>query len=71
VLLDLAAAGADCEIVLKQEREMAVRALLNGRDVLAALPIGYGPKKRPFNLSWVRKDFKKYCTVLGVNLKAV
>jgi len=33
---------------LKPEREMAVRALLNGRDILTALPTGCGPKKKTF-----------------------
>ena len=27
---------------------MAVRALLKGRDVLAVLPMGYGPRKKRF-----------------------
>ena len=36
----MVAAGAGCETVLKPEREMAVRALQKGRDVLAVLPTG-------------------------------
>jgi len=39
-------AGPGSEIVLKPQRERAVRALLKGKDVLAALPTGYGPKKK-------------------------
>ena len=46
--LNLVAAGAGSEIVLKPERETAVRALLRGRDVLAVLPTGYGPRKKRF-----------------------
>ena len=46
--LNLVAAGAGCEIVLKPEREMAVKAFLKGRDVLAVLPTGYGPRKKRF-----------------------
>jgi len=46
--LNLVATGASSEIVLKPERETAVRALLKGRDVLAVLPTGYGPRKKSF-----------------------
>jgi len=42
----LVAAGAGCKIVLKPERETAVRALLKGSDVLAVVPTGYGPRKK-------------------------
>jgi len=41
-------AGPVREIVLKPEQETAVRALLKGRDVLAVLPMGYGPRKKRF-----------------------
>ena len=41
------------EFGLKQEQEVAVRALLDGKDVLAVLPTGYGkpylPNVRSFN----------------------
>ena len=39
-------AGPGSEIVLKPERETAL--LINGRDVLAVLPTGYGPRKKRF-----------------------
>ena len=55
--LNLVAAEASGEIVLKLERETAVRALLKGRDVLAVLLTGYGPKKRDFVT--VKEDFIK------------
>ena len=32
--------------MLKPEQETAVGALLKGRDILAVLPTGYGPRKR-------------------------
>jgi len=41
-------AAPSSEIVLKPERETAVRALLKGRHVLAVLPTGYGPRKKKF-----------------------
>ena len=44
--LNLLAQGAGCEIVLKPERE--VKAFLKGRNVLAVLPTGYGPRKKRF-----------------------
>ena len=42
-----AAPGSE-NAVLKPERETAVRALLKGRDALAVLPTGYGPRKKRF-----------------------
>jgi len=50
-------AAPSSEIVLKPERETAVRALLKGRDVLAVLPTGYVLERRDFVI--LREVFKR------------
>ena len=61
----MARASADLNVVarsefkLKPEQEVAVKSLLDGKDVLAVLPTGYRIRQKPHNQMFVRaKDFE-------------
>ena len=45
---------ARSEFKLKREQEVAVKSLLDGKDVLAVLPTGYRIRQKPHNQMFVR-----------------
>ena len=50
---------ARSELKLKPEQEVAVKLLLDGKDVLVVLPTGYRIRQKPHNQMFVRvKDFE-------------
>ena len=48
---------AHSEFMLKPEQEIAVKSLLDGKDVLAVLPTGYG-KNLIYQMFVCAKDFE-------------